>query len=73
MGPDNKTKLDAAQQSQCLGKFPFRSSADASKACKRDKGLMPYRCSFCGWWHIGHAAPASVRERWRANKKRWKK
>jgi hypothetical protein len=19
-----------------------------------EKGLVPYKCEFCGWWHYGH-------------------
>jgi hypothetical protein len=19
-----------------------------------EKGLVPYKCQFCGWWHFGH-------------------
>ncbi len=23
-------------------------------------GIKPYRCEFCGWWHIGHAYKSST-------------
>ena len=41
-GPDGKTK-------RC-----YPSKATAALAADRI-GAWPYRCEFCGRWHIGHA------------------
>ena len=57
--------MSLAQDSACLGKHPHRSRADAQKQTRGNKGMLPYRCSFCGFWHVGHKLPASKRERYR--------
>lgn len=66
------TAIDRAKNNSCIGKFPHHSKSDADKQAARRDFLQSYRCSFCANWHVGHTAPASVKESWRKNAKRLK-
>lgn len=60
----------------CLGKFRYTSRADANKEVKRKAkiaALMPYRCPFCGFWHVGHKPCDRQKKVWERNMKRWEK
>jgi hypothetical protein len=52
--------------SDCM-KIRYWSRARARAACRRmraigDTGrLNAYRCSWCGWWHIGHGDAGLVK------------
>jgi hypothetical protein len=43
--------------SECSGKVPFESRALALSVCKRPRRHIvnrePYKCDFCGFWHVG--------------------
>lgn len=47
-------------QSTCLRKRPYRTKKQAKEAVKRmakapgGGRLVPYRCGWCHFWHIGH-------------------
>ena len=51
-------------ESQCGGKQRFAAKADIKVALKRVEQrcgrMIPYRCPYCGDWHMGHRAPASA-------------
>ena len=57
----------------CDGKRKYPDNAAAQAKIDKTRGagwLLPYRCSRCGSWHIGHP-PASVRRAiYRRNLKR---
>lgn len=36
----------------CQGKVGFDSAPLAHEAAARRKGRKPYRCKFCGKWHV---------------------
>ncbi len=45
----------------CSGKKKYRSEAEAADMIDTQReygrpmdGVRPYRCGFCGKWHIGH-------------------
>ena len=44
----------------CENKEQFFSAKDCEikvsiiKNNTGEKGLTPYKCEFCGWWHYGH-------------------
>lgn len=43
-------------QSGCEGKHPFFSRADAERGMHSEstrKSCEPYRCPYCGKWHVG--------------------
>lgn len=46
------------KRNSCIGKIRHKTSAGAEAHAKelRDKGerVWPYRCRFCGGWHVGH-------------------
>lgn len=42
---------------QCQGKHPFVNKNIADSTFKHKRGgeaVESYKCSFCGFWHIGH-------------------
>ena len=48
----------------CAGKARHKSQNAARAAIRYDRiafgeenmwGMKPYRCSHCGWWHLGHS------------------
>lgn len=45
-------------ESQCKGKLRYSDKGDAKRASKRVERAIgrvhAYRCSHCGWWHLGH-------------------
>ena len=41
----------------CARKYRYRTHRKALRkkgATVYGKGLRPYKCKFCGWWHLGH-------------------
>jgi hypothetical protein len=38
---------------ECLGKFKHTNKRDADKQARRQAFLASYRCSQCGFWHVG--------------------
>lgn len=38
---------------QCEGKSAFTSAALARRVSKKIKGVVAYRCGYCGKWHVG--------------------
>jgi hypothetical protein len=53
--------VDLARErlSECAGKSPFATKAQAIKAIRRrrhDGPLQAYRCRFCGKYHVGTPA-----------------
>lgn len=60
----------------CDGKFAYKCRGDAQKECKRKKNkveLLPYRCPFCGFWHVGHKPSGNAKHVWKKNLQRIKK
>lgn len=61
-------KLEKVIGSSCWGKRSYASKTRAKHALKvadkvygKHKGLRPYKCLFCEYWHLGHAyAPRSI-------------
>lgn len=56
----------AIRRKACKGKVRHADQAAAHgalRALNQDKGyqgpMNPYRCPFCGGWHIGHSPGAS--------------
>lgn len=47
----------ATHERCCHGKVRFDTRKHARRVAKRmgKPGLNAYRCTHCGWWHIGHA------------------
>ena len=41
------------RESSCLGKVAITDPSIARRAAKRKKGRMPYKCRYCGLWHVG--------------------
>jgi len=43
---------------QCVGKIAHRNEDDAWAARRRlgarGQTMMPYKCPWCGEWHLGH-------------------
>ena len=56
----------AIRRKMCDGKVRYASQKEAFTAAKQSNKrdgsnwIVPYRCTFCGYWHIGHA-PKAVR------------
>lgn len=44
----------AAEESMCKGKTKHGTLEKAKRAARRMKGLVPYRCRYCGSWHTGN-------------------
>lgn len=48
------------RRKSCQGKARHANEENAWKAVRATQdvvhtiGLEPYKCAFCGWWHIGH-------------------
>ena len=46
------------QERACTSKVAFLSRRDALSRCRHGRmgysGLKPYRCDWCGDWHLGH-------------------
>ena len=50
-------RLDVAKAVACDGKFKHEKRVDAIKQAKNGKiKLNVYRCSFCGFFHVGHSS-----------------
>lgn len=49
--------LDTTFEAACMGKKPLTESLawriSAKHARRGDKTRRPYRCRFCGHWHVG--------------------
>lgn len=47
------------RESGCIGKQPLSKqlAQEIAKRSRRAKGkcVQPYRCSFCGQWHVGQS------------------
>lgn len=41
-------------ESMCKGKTKYESLERAKRGARRLKGLVPYRCRYCGCWHTGN-------------------
>lgn len=57
------------------GKIPYKTRAEARASVKRKDGMelsgKPYRCQFCGFWHLGHLPPKKSKVGiWRKKHKR---
>lgn len=39
----------------CDRKQRFRRPDDAHQSNPAKRGARPYKCCFCGWFHVGHA------------------
>lgn len=42
------------EESMCKGKTKYESLERAKRGARRLKGLVPYRCRYCGNWHTGN-------------------
>ncbi len=48
------------EEKACTSKARFLSRGEARALIRRGwgrgaaGGLRPYRCRYCGWWHLGH-------------------
>jgi hypothetical protein len=40
--------------SACIGKQTFPNAAVAQKSIRDRSVLVPYRCPYCGQFHVGH-------------------
>lgn len=40
--------------SMCRGKTKYESLDRAKRGARRRKGLVPYHCRFCKFWHFGN-------------------
>jgi len=40
--------------SMCRGKTKFESKVVSDRAARRRRGLVSFRCKYCGCWHIGN-------------------
>jgi rubrerythrin len=40
----------------CKKKYKYATREDAQAQINNfgEKGFIPYRCNFCGYWHVGH-------------------
>lgn len=58
----------------CDGKVRFESESMASKVSQRSRHkhhtkIAPYRCRFCGGWHIGqHLSASFYGSKWRSKR-----
>jgi hypothetical protein len=48
-----------AADSECTGKRQYRQKDRAKRDARLARNgpagnVRPYRCSHCGWWHLGH-------------------
>lgn len=64
MGP----RKEHLQRFGCDGKSVLRTHAHAVAVAKRmrkhrGERIVEYRCSVCGWWHVGTAPERAVRDR----------
>ena len=37
----------------CAGKFPFPNATIARRSVRSGMPMTPYRCSYCGQYHVG--------------------
>lgn len=67
--------MSAGRQASCVGKQRYITKSDARGARRRTPGnggsLHIYRCTFCGFYHLGHL-PVDVL-RGRTEKPEWKR
>lgn len=48
------TEDEADELMKCFGKQSFAGHNEASKAIRnRGNALVPYKCPYCGKWHLG--------------------
>ena len=50
----------AVRRRACTGKIHHASEGAAWAAARKTPGTRPYRCSFCGDFHVGHR-PGAMR------------
>jgi hypothetical protein len=57
--------IHGGEAAGCFGKAgfhePFRAFETARRMVRAGKPVHPYRCEFCGLWHVGRSATAPNR------------
>ncbi len=67
---EERVRMQATRDRSCTGKHRYTTRKGAKARVHRVpklKGLRPYKCAYCEFWHLGHSS-ARAREAMRAQR-----